>query len=359
MTQLLGALVALAAFAAEIKLEPAHIVQVPRSRGASIHAEFSPDGKLLAISVPGKKGARNALGAATSIAARDQVVDGSQQPLVSNFDSDGIVLWDIEARSQQGFLPTGHRNGVVSQIHFLGEGKRVLALVSESNGIYCWDAKQHSLVYEQHDEDHYFRGIDVAADEKTIATIKTGDRPGVHLHDAATGDFQAYLGNKRTDDVVVYRPGTAQFSTAMNLWTPGDPAKVESPQRYTSVDAVAYSPDGMTLYGLDWGSTRFYVWNLQTKELSLPFQEAFRRTCPRGLTDFAIDLSGRLLATTERGGDRVLVWDLKSRTLLAVGNGHAESPQFVSFSPNGKQFVSTDNSGGVIVWDIGKLVGDE
>jgi WD40 repeat protein len=112
----------------------------------------------------------------------------------------------------------------------------------------------------------------------------------------------------------------------------------------SSVNSVAFSPDGKTLLtGGDDESAQ--LWDTATgKNQGVINDKSFVRAV-------AFSPDGKTLATGDSDG-AVRVWDVATEKMLAELTGHASVVTSVSFTSDGKHIISSSQDGSVRVWTL-------
>ncbi|MEV5237965.1 hypothetical protein AB0K89_02355 [Streptomyces cinnamoneus] len=111
-----------------------------------------------------------------------------------------------------------------------------------------------------------------------------------------------------------------------------------------AVSDVVFSPDGRTLASVG-RDQKLMLWNVRSRTRVATLDG--HRTWLRGV---AFSPDGRTLAT---GGNNreVVLWDVATRTRTTALTGHEEQLKRLTFSPDGRTLASAAADGTVILWD--------
>ena len=254
--------------------------------------------------------------------------DGKSLALASNFDRE-ILIFDTATRQRRATLK-GHMARAWA-LAFSPDGKEVAAATGDwgfsanSGKVWTWDlAKPDDL------------GVAVATDIPLVFAV-------AYSPDGKTLAFAGW-----DDEVKLFDRDTRTIRATCQGHE--DAAKF-----------LAYSPDGKTLASASWDNT-VRLWDPATGKPKGDPLKAFRA----GVSCLAFSPDGKLLAATAQDPkkpegdqlklDKVVVWDVATRTEKARLGGHPGTTYFVAFSPDGKTMATSgglkDQFGEVKVWDV-------
>jgi WD40 repeat protein len=114
-----------------------------------------------------------------------------------------------------------------------------------------------------------------------------------------------------------------------------------------AVTDFVVSRDGSTLYAPGNGS-RITAWNLENRSL------LFDLTCAGDAWGLDLDKDERLLAIGTNEG-HVEIWDVPTRSRLALTMGHSQLAAGVAFSPDGSLLATGGDDGALKLWEVPSL----
>lgn len=287
------------------------------ARAGVMSLNFSPDGKLIAAGCyngvirfwEGPEWRELPLNGATPHrdVHGDVLFSPDGKTLATASEAGALALWDVETRQVRAQLE-GNTSKVVD-LSFSPDGK-TLAAASEDGIVRFWDAASGQSVPPQ----LRLPGVNLGAiaytpDGKSLAA---GAIDGtIRILDTATKTPQALLRGH------------------------------DSP-----VMAVAYAPDGQTLYSLSFLDGALKIWDLTSRS------DADLLTQGAGII-YAVEFSpvGRTLAVPDQDGS-VKLWDPASRTITRRLAGHPEPVSCLAYSPDGRTLAAADNSKKLLLWDV-------
>jgi WD40 repeat protein/serine/threonine protein kinase len=281
---------------------------------------FSPDGELLAVGddkrvrvwtvsagreAPGP-GPRKARVLALSFAphGRELTIAG---------DDNVAVVWDLATRSARASL--AHRGDVMAAAY--SPDGRLLATGGEDNVVRLWSTAALTPIAE------------VAGYQgEVVALAFTPDGQSLAVADA--------------DGRLELRGLTARVVPAS---APARTVGAQSPLigHSDAVENIAFSPSGKLLASCsDDGSVR--LWDLATGESARVGEEALS-------ADAAVALTGDGAALATANDNRLLLWHLQSRRIVAEAETTCGAVRFITAAPRGRRIVYGTREGCVGVWE--------
>jgi eukaryotic-like serine/threonine-protein kinase len=177
----------------------------------------------------------------------------------------------------------------------------------------------------------------------------------VRLYDSVTkrylGDLEDSKYNMRTLTVspngkYIAGTGDAGQDFRVCIWDADTRAVIRSLEAHDKDSNVqlAFSPDGDLLATAPWAEPSIRLWNVVTGEriAELPFT-------PHSM-DVAFSPDGQTLAAAAESS--VWLWDVASRSQLAVLRGHEGTIYGIAFSPNGQTLATIGQDGSARLWHV-------
>ncbi|HEU4784435.1 MAG TPA: WD40 repeat domain-containing protein [Ktedonobacterales bacterium] len=205
---------------------------------------------------------------------------------------------------------------------------------------------------------HRVRGVALSPDGRLVAT---GSNPEVALWDSATGKRLATL-NGHTGQIfsMAWSPASKLLASAaddgtVRLW---DAQAARARQTLKTASnasflSVAWSPDGhQVVAGTPDGDVA--RWNAQTGAQIATWSGPAHQQGHGGEYPFAVwgvswSPDGRQIVST-RYDDLILLWDVATGRSQGIPKTDTQ-PNTVAWSPDGRQFAVTDDEGKVILWN--------
>jgi WD40 repeat protein len=333
-------------------------------------AEFSPDGKTLAVSVPGKPvtiydaesgkqvrevGEAVAQGVGTSTCFSP---DGKQLvELTRNFQDKSVHLYSVESGKEAQHFD-GHE-AVVLCAAFSGDGKH-LATASDDQSIRVWNVE--SGKEERSCEGHRSGVVAVAvsSDGKYLGSM--GNDSTLRIWNAANGELlhtmsaiRVFNNNNLGSNGALRFSADSKVLTAcaadgIHQWEAASGKEVRKPKEQgPNVNyQYAISPDEKYIARYTFTqSPHIDLLDGKTEKEIFPSDDI-------NVMAMAISPDSKLLATG--GSDKIIrLWDMKTAKEVRKIEGHTGAVGFLSFTPDGKSIVSAarDNNDRMIsIWDV-------
>ena len=171
----------------------------------------------------------------------------------------------------------------------------------------------------------------------------------IKIWDATTGDLVRTLqGNGGPVLSVAWSPDGTQLASGSNgvikIWDITTGVLVHTLEsREGWIYSVAWSPDGMHLASGSNGVIK--IWDITTEA------EVTISTGGVGVHSIAWSPDGSRLASGDTDY-KIKIWDVATRSLMHMLNGHAGSVNSVAWSPDGRQLASGSKDTTIKIWDV-------
>jgi WD40 repeat protein len=271
--------------------------------------------------------------------------------LVSGSRDHTIKIWDVATGDLKRTL--ANHTADVYGLAFSHDGTK-MASGSSDTTIILWNTKTFEPIRTLKGHTAAVREVAFSPDDKTLASA--GEDCTLRLWDVATGDLKVTRSEhtKRVKSVVYYPDGntlvTASSDRTVRIWDAhtGQPKQVLTGHK-EGVEYCDVSPDGKQLFSGTANIGQVIFWNAQTGEIEkdIPQAQKLEIDCVEYSPDGRWAVSG-----SKDGTDKF--WDPKAFKLLHAITGNPGRTESMTFSPDGKIFVTgfggTDHT--IRLWDL-------
>lgn len=320
---------------------------------------FSPDGKAIASTSP--DGVR--LWTGTNFSQVELLPDTEQdfwvsfspngQYFVSSGMNGSIHLWNRDGTLRQQLV--GHE-GTVHRAVF-SHRSQFIVTAGQDNTVRLWDtATGDSLqVLREHQAPVY--RVQFSPDDRFVASagaddsIKLWQRADGRLLSSFEGHRNEILGIQFSPDGKTLASGSADGS--VRLWRPGNSAVTKLPHQNAMYD-VSFDANNRFIATSGWQSINF--WSPSGTRIGV----IERAHTGSPVASISLDPQGKLLASAGNNGKAklwTLTWNssgkLEKATALRLGGvrrGHRGNVTSISFSPDGRQIVSSGEDMTIKLW---------
>ncbi|OAI50325.1 hypothetical protein AYO44_17845 [Planctomycetaceae bacterium SCGC AG-212-F19] len=269
---------------------------------------------------------------------------------VATGSDDGTIRWWDPTDGRQRAVRQAHR-GAVYSIQFAHNDK-FLASGGGDGILKLWSpAGDREEAAFKHNGG--IRRITVAPDDATIAVVRTDQT--VELWDVPGGKKRTTLRSPgATIFVASFAPdgrtlATGDLGGVIKLWDPvagtelasfrGDPLGIR---------ALAFHPDSETLASTGTSDRNVTIWDVASRQPVAVLES------PEHVLSLAFAPDGAHLATSSRSGV-IRLWDLATRSVIAVFSAHRGTVLALAFSPDGQLLVSAGEDREAKLWDLASL----
>ena len=334
----------------------------PEEKGLQSSVAWSPDGAILATA--GEPGSIELWDAETQ-KPLGRPLEGHDDRVVSlAFSPDGerlasasydgsVRFWNARSGEQVESIDDAHDSGALS-IAWSPDGRRLVS--SGLDGVMrIWDTRSGRPLGRAFGPDTgHIWSVDWSTDGRTIAS--SGEDHTVRLWDARSGMQigEPLRGHFDRLTAVAFAPdgrtlASSSYDRTARVW-PMPPAALGAPlgRHGDQVRAVAYSPGGDLLASADYSGT-IRLWDLRSGALHSQLED--ERTS--SLESLAWSPDGKTLASA---GDGITLWDADTGKPIATLEGHEGTVESVAWSRDGQLLASGGADGTVRLWDVARRI---
>lgn len=304
---------------------------------------FSPDSKLLAISV------------ANHISSREKAANEEESPVCKDIPTEsGIAIWRVDSLEFLKWIPTVSRK----VIQFSPDGKSITAL--DDSQMFYWDIhtgeeSATTLIEDANFANHLRCGFVILPDERIVAITNKG----LSLF-SSSGKLEAKLLPDSHHDILQIQLSPDNQKVIADSWywnLKSDERKVA--KKMCLVESV-FRPGTEELWGHDRNANNpVLMWPYKSNKLVNPIKEGLnlRHGATNGMPQFriesvAFDPSGKLLATVgydscvhlwnAETGKRIVTIEVTraSRKHRRMLDGSTPTLKYVKFSSDGKWLLA-------------------
>lgn len=279
-------------------------------RGKEKLADFSPDGKYLAIAS----------------------------------EHAWVEIWDIANTKRVVEINAGKKSAGINDLHYAPNGKWIITAVSERSAI-IWDTETGNKIYELQHEDAVLKAKFYQLNQNIVITL-SADK-SIRAWDLRTNtQIQKISDNANTFDV---------YSDELAIVTGGDDGKIriwnletaklirEFSAHKDSVAAIKISKNGKIIASADqYGS--LILWT-KSGNLISEFEGHRGR-----ITAVDFSANGDLLLSASVD-ERTLLWPIPPKRAQMVIEGHDGPVTDLAFSPDGNRLLTISRDRSARIWD--------
>lgn len=253
------------------------------------------------------------------------------------------------------------KTGNINDLTF-SSNEFTLAGASSENTVYLWNIHTGELIYTLTEHERYVHTVAFSPDGKILVSGSTSETEGgsIRLWNPETGKLlKTIKGHDSITYALAFHPNGKTFASGgsepkkglgtVKLWDTdtGKLLKTINNVHKTSVNSVAYSPNGKILASAGWDGL-IQLWDANTGEYIRTLPSKYKRL----VKCIVFSPDGKILAS---GGIQtgIIFWDTDSWEVIKQidENENDIDTNKLAFSPNGKTLASGHNDY-IILWDV-------